>query len=51
MRNLTASSVIRPAFGVEVWHRWLLIAVVLGYVGFLIIAPLAALVNGAFAEG
>lgn len=51
MKNLTAPSVIRPVFGVEVWRRWLLIAFVLGYVGFLIIAPLAALVNGAFAEG
>lgn len=51
MRNLTAPSVIRPAFGIEAWRRWLLIAVVLGYVGLLIIAPLAALVAGAFAEG
>jgi sulfate transport system permease protein len=35
----------------EVWRRWLLIAIVLGYVGVLIMVPLAALVNGAFEEG
>ncbi|GAB4431320.1 MAG: sulfate ABC transporter permease subunit CysW [Anaerolineae bacterium] len=41
----------RPAFGLEVWRRRLLIAAVLGYAGFLIVAPLAALVNGALSEG
>jgi sulfate transport system permease protein len=51
MRNLTAPAVIRPALGLEAWRRWLLIAIVLGYVGVLIVAPLAALVTGAFAEG
>lgn len=34
-----------------IWRRRLLIGVVMAYVGFLIVAPLAALVNGAFAEG
>lgn len=34
-----------------VWRRRLLIALVLGYVGFLIIAPLIGLVVGAFEDG
>lgn len=33
------------------WQRRLLIGAVVGYIGILIIAPLAALVGGAFAEG
>lgn len=33
------------------WTRWLLIALVLGYVGFLIVTPIAALVFGALEKG
>lgn len=51
MKNLVAPSVVQPAFGAEVWRRWLLIAAVVGYIGWLIVAPLAALVDGAFSEG
>jgi sulfate transport system permease protein len=44
-------SVSRPISRRGIWGRRLLIAMVVGYIGFLIIAPLAALVNGAFANG
>ena len=33
------------------WTRWLLIALVLGYVGFLIVTPIVALVLGALEKG
>ena len=33
------------------WHRILLISIVVAYMGVLIIAPLAALVVGAFEQG
>jgi sulfate transport system permease protein len=33
------------------WQRWLLIGTAVTYVGILLIAPLVALVSGAFAEG
>lgn len=51
MKNLVAPALVRPAFGAEVWRRRLLIAVVVGYIGWLIVAPLAGLINGAFSEG
>jgi sulfate transport system permease protein len=44
-------SVSRPTSRRGVWARRLLIAIVVGYIGFLITAPLAALVNGALADG
>ncbi|MCB0193344.1 MAG: sulfate ABC transporter permease [Anaerolineae bacterium] len=44
-------SVVQPARSAGVWRRQLLIGLVFGYVGFLIIAPLAGLVSGAFSEG
>lgn len=51
MRTLTMPALARSAAGLEAWRRRLLIALVLSYVGVLIIAPLAALVHGALAEG
>ncbi len=36
---------------IDIWRRRLLIGIVIVYVGVLIIAPLAGLVTGAFAEG
>jgi sulfate/thiosulfate transport system permease protein len=36
---------------IDIWRRRLLIGIVIVYVGILIIAPLASLVSGAFAEG
>jgi sulfate transport system permease protein len=33
------------------WRSWILIALVLGYVGFLIVTPLVALIFGAFERG
>ncbi|HMQ53094.1 MAG TPA: sulfate ABC transporter permease subunit [Anaerolineae bacterium] len=51
MRTLTMPALARSAAGLEAWRRRLLIALVLSYVGILIIAPLAALVHGALAEG
>ncbi|MCB0153180.1 MAG: sulfate ABC transporter permease subunit [Anaerolineae bacterium] len=41
----------RPLSQSEVWRRRLLIGPVVAYLGVLIVAPLMALVNGAFAEG
>ncbi len=40
-----------PTTQAGLWRRRLLIGIVAGYVGFLIIAPLVGLVNGALAEG
>lgn len=44
---LTAATAVQHG----IWRRRLLITVVMAYVGFLIIAPLAALTAGAFEEG
>ena len=33
------------------WTRWLLIALVIGYVGFLVVAPITALIFGALEKG
>ena len=35
----------------DAWRRWLLIGIVIGYTAVLVLAPLAGLVFGAFAEG
>jgi sulfate transport system permease protein len=43
----TVAAVIRQG----AWRRWLLIAVVVGYVGFLIITPIMGLIVGAFEQG
>lgn len=51
MTGSTATVLPRPAFKADVWRRRLLIAIVMGYVGALIIAPLAALMAGAFEQG
>lgn len=51
MKNMAIPVVSRPAFQFDIWRRRLLILIVVGYVGFLIIAPLAALSVGAFREG
>jgi sulfate transport system permease protein len=51
MRNLALPALVRSTPGVDAWRRRLLIGLALGYVGLLIITPLAALVTGAFAEG
>lgn len=40
-----------PAPRRSIWGRRLLIAMVIAYIGFLILAPLAGLVAGAFSEG
>lgn len=42
---------VQPAPATGVWRRQLLIGLVFGYIGMLIVAPLAALVSGAFSEG
>ncbi|MCB9101909.1 MAG: sulfate ABC transporter permease [Anaerolineales bacterium] len=42
---------VQPAPAAGMWRRQLLIGLVFGYVGVLIIAPLAALISGAFSEG
>jgi sulfate transport system permease protein len=50
--NKTSSrSVARPASNASIWIRRLLIALVLVYVGTLILAPIGALLAGAFQEG
>lgn len=43
----------QPAFSAQrsAWGRWLLIGLVVAYLAVIILAPLAALVEGAFAEG
>jgi sulfate transport system permease protein len=51
MKHLAIPAVSRPAFQYDIWRRRLLILIVVAYVGFLIIAPLAALTAGAFHEG
>jgi len=51
MKNVAIPVVSRPAFQYDIWRRRLLILIVVAYVGFLIIAPLAALSAGAFREG
>jgi sulfate/thiosulfate transport system permease protein len=49
---LTSGSVPRSSFLVSrLWLKWLLIGIVVAYVVVLIVVPLAALVNGAFASG
>lgn len=50
MKTLALSSTVRPiTWGA--WRRRLLIGLVIGYIGFLIVAPLVALAGGALAEG
>ncbi len=51
MKNGVAPPGVPPALGLDAWRRRLLIGLVLGYVGVLIVSPLAALVHGAFADG
>ena len=41
----------RPVTASQIWRQRLLIAIVLGYVGVLILAPIAQLIYGAFAQG
>lgn len=41
----------RISFSVDGWRRRLLIGIVVGYIGLLILAPLAGLLTGAFAQG
>lgn len=41
----------RISLPIDVWRRRLLIGIVIAYVGVLILAPLAGLVSGAFADG
>jgi len=47
----SAKSAVRPVGRGGVFIRWLLITIVVAYVGFLILSPLTALVIGAFSEG
>lgn len=49
--NLKASKTPRPMPAGNRWVRWLLIGAVFLYVGVLILAPIAALVSGAFQQG
>lgn len=51
MNSISTSLTVATAIQHGIWRRRLLITVVMAYVGFLIIAPLAALMGGAFAEG
>lgn len=41
----------QSSISLDVWRRRLLIGIVIGYTAFLVLAPLAGLVFGAFAEG
>ncbi|HEX6289098.1 MAG TPA: sulfate ABC transporter permease subunit [Herpetosiphonaceae bacterium] len=41
----------RPATTLEIWRRRVLIGIVVGYMALLILAPIGALIAGAFAEG
>ncbi|MDI6694583.1 MAG: molybdate ABC transporter permease subunit [Anaerolineales bacterium] len=49
--NLNANKTTRPTPASNRWVRWLLIGAVALYVGVLILAPIVALVSGAFREG
>ena len=51
MKTISVPFVAVPDLRYGAWRRWLLIAVVVGYVGFLILAPLFALIAGALQEG
>lgn len=51
MNSSVAAPGVKPVGRGSVWVRRLLILTVVGYVGTLIVAPLAALVLGAFEEG
>jgi sulfate transport system permease protein len=50
---MTTTTIVRgtPTTQASLWRRRLLIGIVVGYAGFLIIAPLFALLKGAFQEG
>jgi sulfate/thiosulfate transport system permease protein len=45
------SHIGRPATTVGIWRRRILIGIVVGYMALLILAPIGALIQGAFAEG
>ncbi|MCI0395144.1 MAG: sulfate ABC transporter permease subunit [Chloroflexi bacterium] len=49
--NTTVTAMTRPVSRSGLWGRRLLISLVVGYIAFLILAPLGALVAGAFQEG
>jgi sulfate transport system permease protein len=49
--NLNTNKTTRPTPASNRWVRWLLIGAVALYVGVLILAPIVALVSGAFREG
>jgi len=49
--NLKSNKTTRPTPASNRWVRWLLIGAVFLYVGVLILAPIVALVSGAFREG
>lgn len=51
MQSISTPLTAAPAVQHGIWRRRLLITVVMAYVSFLIIAPLAALTAGAFEEG
>jgi sulfate transport system permease protein len=50
---MTTTTIVRgtPTTQASLWRRRLLIGIVVGYVGLLILAPLLALLRGAFQEG
>lgn len=45
------SQIGRPATSVGVWRRRILIGIVVAYIAILILAPIGALIQGAFAKG
>ncbi len=51
MKTISLPSAARPAFWRTAWRRWLLITIVVGYVAFLVLAPLVALTAGALRQG
>jgi sulfate transport system permease protein len=51
LRSAAQNSQAKPVARASAWIRWGLIGIVLSYVGALILAPIIALVGGAFEEG
>ena len=51
MKSIATPLVAAPTTQFSIWRGRLLITIVIAYIGFLIIAPLAALTAGAFKEG
>jgi len=51
MKSIATPLVAAPTTQLSIWRGRLLIAIVIAYIGFLIITPLVALTAGAFKEG